>query len=111
MRVITTCRCQTKKKKGLGSGKKTHLSVFHPDGSKDVVRITNAIQRWNVALIYVNDIVQGKGEPRRPTKETFSEQTPTMYVHPALAQLKSTCRLDVVDGLRKSLGYRLVKKR
>jgi hypothetical protein len=33
-----------------------------------------------------------------------------MYVHPALAQLKSTRRLDVVDGLRKSLGYRLVKE-
>jgi len=61
------------------------LSVFHPDGSKDVVRITNAIQRRNVALI--------------------------VYVHPALAQLKSPCHLDIVHGLRKSLGYRLVKER
>ena len=33
-----------------------------------------------------------------------------MYVHPALAQLKSTRCLDVVDGLRKSLGNCLVKE-
>ena len=34
-----------------------------------------------------------------------------MYVHPALAYLQRTRSLDVVDGLRKSARYRLMKKR
>jgi hypothetical protein len=34
-----------------------------------------------------------------------------MYMHPAVAQLYCTGHLDIVDGLRKPLGYRLVKKR
>jgi hypothetical protein len=64
------CKCasrsvrpdEEKKKKRLGLGKETYLSVFHPDGSKDVVRITNAIQRRNVTLIYVTrDIARGRG--------------------------------------------------
>ncbi len=29
----------------------TCLSVFNSDGSKDVIRITDAVQGWNVALI------------------------------------------------------------
>jgi hypothetical protein len=34
-----------------------------------------------------------------------------MYVHPAVPKLKCAGRLDVVDGLRKPLGHRLVKER
>ncbi len=34
-----------------------------------------------------------------------------MYMHPALAQLKRGGRLDIIDGLRKPLGYRPVKER
>ena len=34
----------------------TCLSVFDSDGSKNVVRITDAIQRWNVAFICVGFI-------------------------------------------------------
>ena len=34
-----------------------------------------------------------------------------MYVHPAVAKLECAGRLDVVDGLRKPLGYGLVKER
>jgi hypothetical protein len=34
-----------------------------------------------------------------------------MYMHPAVAKLQCTGHLDIVDGLRKPLGYRLVKKR
>jgi hypothetical protein len=35
----------------------------------------------------------------------------TMYVHPAVAQLECPSCLDVVDGLRKPLGHRLMKER
>lgn len=34
-----------------------------------------------------------------------------MYMHPAVTQLYCTGHLDIVDGLRKPLGYHLVKKR
>jgi hypothetical protein len=34
-----------------------------------------------------------------------------MYMHPAAAQLYCTGHLDIVDGLRKPLGYRRVKER
>jgi hypothetical protein len=34
-----------------------------------------------------------------------------MYVHPAIAELECTSRLDVVDGLHKPLGHRLMKER
>ena len=53
---------QTKKKKGRAWEMRPYLSVFHPDGSKDVVRITDAIQRRNVTLIYGSqDIARGRG--------------------------------------------------
>ena len=51
------CKCTSRsvgpdKKIRLGLGKETYLSIFHLDRSKDVVRITNVIQRQNVTLIY-----------------------------------------------------------
>ena len=57
------CKCTSRsvgldKKIRLGLGKETYLSIFHPDGSKDVVRITNAIQRQNVTLIYGHMILR-----------------------------------------------------
>ncbi len=33
-----------------------------------------------------------------------------MYMHPAVAQLQCAGRLNIVDSLHKSLGYRLVEK-
>lgn len=39
----------------------TCLSVFNSDGSKNVVRITNAIQRWNVAFICVGFLFISRG--------------------------------------------------
>jgi hypothetical protein len=43
------CKTRDLNPEGLG----TCLSVFNSDRSKNVIRIANAIQRWNVAFICV----------------------------------------------------------
>ena len=56
--------------------------------------------------------VKGEGERQVTGKIVFQKgRLLTMYMHPAVADLQCSGHLDVIDGLRKSRGYRLMKKR